>query len=107
MDVSDFGTNNLDSDGTYEDREGLSNTDGVRKLNQAAASKTSMHERLGDPTGNVGGGTIDLGEILSGESSTTVRTPSTVGVNDDLTASKTGITLGTSNDEETGRLDLE
>jgi hypothetical protein len=95
------------SDATYEDGEGLGNTNGVRELNQAAASKTSVHKRLGDPTGAVGSGTIDLGEILSGESSTTVGTPTTVGVDDDLTASETGITLGTANDEETGGLDLK
>lgn len=33
-------------------------------------------------------------------------TPTTVGVNDDLTSSKTGVTLGTTDDEKTGRLDL-
>jgi hypothetical protein len=36
-----------------------------------------------------------------------VSTPATVGVDDDLAASETGITLGTTDDEETGGLDLE
>jgi len=35
-----------------------------------------------------------------------VSTPTTVCVNDDLTTGKTSITLRTTNDEETGRLDL-
>lgn len=34
-------------------------------------------------------------------------TPATVGVDDDLAAGETGITLGTTNDEEAGGLDLE
>jgi hypothetical protein len=89
-----------------EDGERLGNTDGVRKLDQAAADETGGNERLGDPTGEVSGGSVDLGVILSGESTSTVGTPSTVGVDDDLTASQTGVTLWTTNDEETGRLDL-
>jgi hypothetical protein len=35
-----------------------------------------------------------------------VGTPTTVGVNDDLTAGQTSITLWTSNDEESGGLNL-
>lgn len=65
-----------------------------------------MDERLGDPSGEVGSGTVDLAVIFSGERTTTVCTPATVGVNDDLTASQTGVTLRTTDDEETGRLDL-
>ena len=35
-----------------------------------------------------------------------MRTPTTVGVDDDLTTGKTSITLGTTNDEASGGLDL-
>ena len=60
-----------------------------------------------DPAGRVGSGTVDLGEVLSGESTSTVGTPATVGVDDDLAASETGITLGTTDDEAAGGLDLQ
>ena len=83
-----------------EERKGLGDTNGVGELDEAAAGETSLDQGLGDPAGKVGSGTIDLGVILSGESTTTVGTPTTVGVDDDLTASETGITLGTTDDEE-------
>jgi hypothetical protein len=92
--------------GLDEHGEGLGDTDGVGKLDERAAGELGVHERLGDPARKVGGGTIDLGVVLSGESTTTVGTPATVGVDDDLTASETGVTLGTTDDEETGGLDL-
>jgi hypothetical protein len=89
-----------------EDGEWLSDTDGVRELDERTAGKLGVDQRLCDPTGEVCCGTIDLGEILSGESTTTVGSPSTVSVDDDLTASKTSITLWSTNDELSGRLDL-
>ena len=88
------------------DGEGLSNTNGVRELDKGTAREASRNERLGDPTGGVGSRTVDLRPVLAGEGTTTVRTPSTVGVDDDLTAGQTGVTLGTTDDEETRRLDL-
>lgn len=75
--------------GLDEDGEGLGDTDGVRELNEDAAGEASGDEGLGDPTGSVGGRTVDLGEVLSGESTTTVGTPTTVGVDNDLTATAT------------------
>jgi hypothetical protein len=89
-----------------EERQRLGNTNGVRQLDQCAASQLGVDQRLGDPAGKVSGGTVDLGVVLSGESTTTVGTPATVGVDDDLAASETGVTLGTTDDEEAGGLDL-
>jgi hypothetical protein len=88
------------------DGEGLSDTNGVRELDEGTSAKTGSDQGLGDPSTDVGSGTIDLGEILSGESTTTVGTPATVGIDDDLSAGQTSITLGTTNDEETRGLDL-
>ena len=48
---------------------------------------------LTDPTGSVGSGAVNLGEVLSRESTSTVCTPTSVGVDDDLTASQTSVTL--------------
>ena len=84
----------------------LSDTDGVGELDKRTASELGVDQGLGDPAGNVGGGTIDLGEILSGESTTTVGSPSTIGVDDDLASGKAGITLWSTNDEKTRWLDL-
>ena len=59
-----------------------------------------------DPAGRVGSRTIDLGEILAREGSSSVGTPTTVGIDDDLTASQTSITLRTSNNETSRWLNL-
>ena len=93
--------------GVDEDGQRLSDTDGVRELNEGTAGKASRNERLGDPASGVRSGAIDLGEVLSGESTSTVGTPATVGVDDDLAASETGITLRTTDDEAAGGLDLQ
>jgi hypothetical protein len=86
---------------SYKDRERLRNTDSVRQLNQAASGEASVDQRLCDPASKVGGRAVNLGEVLSGESTTSMSTPSSIGVNDDLASGKTGITLRSTNDEET------
>lgn len=92
--------------GVDVDRQGLGDTDGVRELDEGTASKAGGDEGLGDPAADVRGGPINLGEVLAGEGTATVGTPATVGVDDDLTAGQTGVTLGTADDEEAGGLDL-
>ena len=72
--------------GVNVDTEGLGDSDSVRKLDESSSSETSGDERLGDPSSGVGGRSVDLGEILSGESTTSVSTPSTVSVDNDLSA---------------------
>lgn len=92
--------------GVDEDGQGLSDTNGVGQLDQGTAGKAGSDQGLGDPTSQVGSGAVDLGEVLAGEGATTVGTPATVGVDNDLTAGQTGVTLGTTDDEETRWLDL-
>lgn len=89
-----------------EDGEGLGDTNGVGELDESTTGELGVDEGLGDPTGEVGSRAVDLAVVLAGEGTTTVGTPATVGVDDDLTASKTGVTLGTANDEVTRGLDL-
>lgn len=62
---------------------------------------------LTDPTSSVCSRPIDLGEILSRESTPTVGSPSSVGVNDDFATGQTSITLRSTNNETTSRVDLE
>jgi hypothetical protein len=87
-------------------RAGLGDTNGVRQLDESAAGELGVHQRLGDPAGQVGGRSVDLGEVLARESTTTVGPPATVGVDNDLATGETGITLGPADDEEARRLDL-
>ena len=96
------GTVRLDEDGKW-----LCNTDGIRELDKGTSGKLCVDQRLCDPTGEVCGRTIDLGEILSRESTTSVSSPSTVCVDNDLTTSETSVTLRTTDNEKSGRLDLK
>lgn len=89
-----------------EDGEGLGNTDGVRELDEGSLGEAGSDEGLGDPSGSVRGGSVDLGPVLSGESSTTVGSPTTVRVDDDLSAGETGVTLRATDDESARRLDV-
>ena len=81
------------------DGQRLSNTNGVGELDKGTAGKASVDQRLGDPAADVGSRTVDLGEVLAREGTTTVGTPATVGVDNDLAAGETGVTLGATNDE--------
>lgn len=51
--------------GVDEDGQRLGNTNGVRELHKGSSGKTGLDQRLGNPSGGVGGGSIDLGEILT------------------------------------------
>jgi len=85
--------------GVDVDRHGLSNTDSVRDLNEDTLAELGSDEGLGDPAGGVSSRTVNLGRVLAGESTTTVGTPTTIGINDDLAAGKTSIAVGTTDDE--------
>lgn len=92
--------------GVDVDGEGLGDTNGVGELDKNTTGESGVDERLGDPAANVGSGTVDLGVVLSGESTTTVGTPATVGVDNDLATGQTGVTLRATDDEEARGLDL-
>jgi len=79
--------------------ERLCDTDGVGDLDKAAAAELSSNEGLGNPASSVSSRAVDLGRILTGEGTTTVSTPTTVSINNDLTTSQTSITVGTTDDE--------
>ena len=56
--------------GVDEDGGGLGNTDGVRELDEGTTGEASGNDGLGDPATGVGSRAIDLGPILTRESST-------------------------------------
>jgi len=85
--------------------EGLGDADAVADLDEAALAELGSDEGLGDPTGGVGTRAIDLAGVLAREGTTTVSTPTTVGIDDDLTASHTSITLRATDDEAARRVD--
>ena len=81
------------------DGERLHDTNGVRELDERALAQASSDEGLGNPAASVGSRAVDLRRVLAGESSATVGTPATVGVDDDLAASEAGVTVRATDDE--------
>mmetsp|Transcript_10218 Transcript_10218/g.21084 ORF Transcript_10218/g.21084 Transcript_10218/m.21084 type:complete len:247 (+) Transcript_10218:79-819(+) len=97
-----FGSVGLD-----EDTERLGDTNGIRQLDQSAFAQSRLDNGLGHPTAGVGSRSVNLGRILSGESTSTMGTPSTVSINDNLTSGQTGITLGSTDDELSRGVDVK
>ena len=78
--------------GIDTDRGWLGNTDCVGNLNFAAFGNSSGDNIFRDISRGVGCRTINLGWIFTGEGAATMTRHSSVGIDDNLTASQTGIT---------------
>ena len=83
----------------HEDGQGVGEADAVGQLHKGTVAQTSGHEGLGDPAASVGSRAVHLGGVLAGESTSTVGSPASVGVDDDLATSEASITVRTTNDE--------
>lgn len=88
------------------DGERVGNTNGVGELDADTVAEVVGHEGLGDPAGGVGGGTVDLGAVLAGEGTASVGAPTSVSVDDDLSAGEAGVTVGSADDEAAGGVDV-
>merc|ERR1719333_201132 len=90
-----------------EERERLGDTNGVRELHKSTLRKAALHNRLSHLAADVRRRPVDLGRVLAGERTAAVRTPPTVGVDDDLAPGDTGVALRTADDELARRVDVE
>jgi hypothetical protein len=99
LSVGLLGAGHAGAVGVHEHGQGVGHTDGVGQLHKHSVGEAGGNQGLGDPAGSVGGGAIHLGGVLAGEGSTTVGSPTAIGINDDLSAGQTSITVRTTNDE--------
>ena len=76
-------------------------------LHKCAASKTSSNNALGGLTDNVSTRSIHLGRILAREGTSSMSSPATVGINDDLSASQTSIPMRSTDHKPTRRIQVE
>merc|ERR1711991_282364 len=90
-----------------EQRQRLGDADGIRQLHKAPLREDALDHRLGHLSANVSSRPVDLGGVLARESTTTVGSPSTISVDDDLAAGKPGITLRTTDDEFARRVQVQ
>jgi len=88
------------------DGQGLGNSDGVGNVDQTSLAEAVGNQRLGDPSGSVGSRSVDLGWILSREGTASMTTPSSVGIDNDLSSSKTGISAGSSDHKRARRVQV-
>mmetsp|Transcript_11622 Transcript_11622/g.43658 ORF Transcript_11622/g.43658 Transcript_11622/m.43658 type:complete len:390 (+) Transcript_11622:242-1411(+) len=75
------------------------NTDSISQLNQASLSESSSNNGFCNPSCSVASGSVNLGWVLSGESSTSVSSPSTVCINNNFTSGQTSISVWSSDYE--------
>ena len=87
--------------------ERLRHTNGIGDLDDGAASKAVSDNALGSLPSNVGSTAVNLGWVLARESTTTVGSPATIGINDDLPASETSITMRSTDDKATRWVQVE
>jgi len=81
------------------DRKWISESDSVRNLNQNSMGETIGNQRFSDISSIISSRSIDLGIIFSGESTSTMWAPSTIGVDNNFSSSQTGISSWSSNIE--------
>mmetsp|Transcript_11503 Transcript_11503/g.24032 ORF Transcript_11503/g.24032 Transcript_11503/m.24032 type:complete len:402 (+) Transcript_11503:179-1384(+) len=93
--------------GVHEHGQGVGNTDSVGHLHDRAAGEASSDDGLGGLAHDVRAGAVDLGGVLAGEGTATVGAPATVGVDDDLAASEAGVTVGATDHEAAGGVEVE
>jgi hypothetical protein len=79
----------------------LRNSNGVGKLHECSSRQFSIDQRLGDPSCQVGSAAVDLAVVFARERASSVGSPAAIGVDDDLPASQTSISLWPTDDEET------
>lgn len=92
--------------GVDVDGDGISYTNTISNLDEGSSAESSSNETLGDPSGSISSRSVDLSGVLTGESTTSVTTPATISINDDLSTSKTSITARSTNGERTGGVDV-
>lgn len=69
------------------------NLESSTHLDQHPSAEPGFHQGLGHPAGSVGSGAVHLGVVFAREGAAAVGPPAAVGVDDDLAARQTRVTL--------------
>jgi len=91
--------------GVDMDGKRVSNSNSVRYLHEHSMCKAIGNERLGNISSEVGGRSVDLRGVLSREGTTSMRAPSTVGIDNNLSSSETSVSSGSTEAELAGGVD--
>ena len=93
--------------GINKNRYRLCYTDSVCNLNLALVGKSGFYNILGNVTGRITSGTVNLCGVFTRESTATVTCISAIGINNDLTTGKTRITRRTADYKTTGGVNVD
>jgi len=88
------GTIRVDMDGKW-----ISKTNSIRNLDQNSVGESIGNKGFGNESSVVSGGSIDLRWVFTGESTTSMWAPSTIGINNNFSSSESGISCWSSNIE--------
>merc|ERR1712099_145596 len=76
-----------------EKRQRLCHTNGVRQLHQSSLAQAALHDGFGHLSADVGSRSINLGGILARKRASSMSSPASIRVDDDLTSCQPSITL--------------
>lgn len=82
------------------DAQGLCDTDAVCDLHHCSLAESVGHQVLGDPPSSIGSRPVDLGWVLARESTSSVSSPTSVSISDDLPSSQPSVSSRSTNDEQ-------
>ena len=99
--------NRSGAEGIDMDAYGFRMTDRVGELHLCLRCESRRDDVFGYPSAHVGGTTVNLGRVLSGEGSPTMPPHASISVDDDLAACEARVTLRAANHKLTGRIDQE
>ena len=81
------------------------NADAVRHLHHCPLAESVGHQVLGDPARSVGSRPVDLGWILSRESTAAVSSPASVSISDDLPSGQASVSSWSTDNEKVARVE--
>ncbi len=90
-----------------EDAGGFGDADGVAELDFAGGGQAGGDDVLGDVSGHVGGGAIDLCGVFSAEGAAAVSCVPAVGIDDDFSACESGVAVWAADFEAAGGVDVD
>ena len=84
----------------------LAHTDRVGELDFASIRQTGCNDVLCDVASHIGGASVHLGRILAAKCATAMSPPSTVGIDNDLSACQTAIAVRATDYKVSGWVDV-
>lgn len=82
-----------------EKTDRIGDSDSISYFYECSFAEPVGNETLGNPPGSISSTPIYLGAVFSTEGSSSVASPSSIGINDDLSSSESCISSGSSDDE--------